>query len=185
MPKAKPSQVIVHRIELQETERAALEAALAGRFVTNAVSAAGSVLSGIGQALVPFTGVLTAIGAAYLAEKGVSAVIEGVETAVETIPTYDPRNQNNAYGYLMSFLQANSDWDTLGGKLSRLKKDLESMKASPLLILKLQQWTKIVLTEKNKTGSWPNYSPAKSFMGFYSAKEFMQDQLEILNPFSD
>lgn len=69
MPKAKPTQVIVHRIELQETERAAVEAALAGKFVTNGVTAAGSVLSGIGGLLAPFGGVLTAVFALWAADK--------------------------------------------------------------------------------------------------------------------
>jgi hypothetical protein len=183
MPKAKPTQVIVHRIELQETERATLEAALAGNFVTNAVSAAGSVFSGIGQALAPFSGVLTAIGAAYIAEKGISEIVEAAKVVKENIPTFDPRNQNDAYTFLISFLQANPDWDKLGGKLSQLKKDLEKMKASPLLLLKLQQWSKYVISQKNQTGGWPNYSPAKSFLGFYSPKEFAQDQLQILNLF--
>jgi hypothetical protein len=67
IPKAKPTQVIVHRIELQETERATLEAALAGRFVTNGVSAAGSVLTGMGNFLAPFSGAITAIAALWIA----------------------------------------------------------------------------------------------------------------------
>lgn len=79
MPKSKPTQTIVHRIELQETERAALEAALAGRFVTNAVSAAGSVLSGFGQALAPFSGVLTAIAGVWLADQTIDEVIDKVK----------------------------------------------------------------------------------------------------------
>jgi len=69
MPKAKPDQVIVHRIELQETERATLEAALAGKFVTNAVGAAGSVLTGMGAALAPFTGAITALTAVWIGTK--------------------------------------------------------------------------------------------------------------------
>ena len=69
MSKAKPTQVIVHRIELQETERAALEAALAGKFVTNGVSAAWSVLTGIGTFLAPFGGVLTALFALWAVDK--------------------------------------------------------------------------------------------------------------------
>jgi len=69
MPKAKPTQVIVHRIELQQTERDALEAALAGKFVTNGVSAAGSVLTGIGSFLAPFGGVFTALFALWAVDK--------------------------------------------------------------------------------------------------------------------
>lgn len=37
MPKAKPTQVIVHRIELQEKEREALEAVIAGQVTKNIV----------------------------------------------------------------------------------------------------------------------------------------------------
>ena len=69
MPKAKPDQVIVHRIELQETERATLEAALAGRFVTNAAMAAGNLLKGVGDALAPFSGALTALAAVWIADR--------------------------------------------------------------------------------------------------------------------
>jgi len=37
MPKAKPTQVIVHRIELQEKERDMLEAVVAGQTVSNVI----------------------------------------------------------------------------------------------------------------------------------------------------
>jgi hypothetical protein len=37
MPKAKPTQVIVHRIELQEKEREALETIVAGQTIKNVV----------------------------------------------------------------------------------------------------------------------------------------------------
>jgi len=69
MPKAKPDQVIVHRLELQETERATLEAALAGRFVTNSAMAAGNLLKGVGAALAPFSGALTALAAVWIADR--------------------------------------------------------------------------------------------------------------------
>ena len=69
MPKAKPDQVIVHRIELQQSERDAMEAALAGRFVTNGISAAGNLLKGVGSALAPFSGVLSAVAAVWIADQ--------------------------------------------------------------------------------------------------------------------
>lgn len=46
-----------------------MEAALAGRFVTNALSGAGSILSGIGSALAPFQGALTALTAVWIADR--------------------------------------------------------------------------------------------------------------------
>jgi hypothetical protein len=79
MPKAKPTQVIVHRIELQQSERDALEAALLGRFATNAVSSAGHVLTGIGNLLVPFSGVLTAFGALWIGDRSLEMVREDGE----------------------------------------------------------------------------------------------------------
>ena len=49
MPKAKPSQVVVHRIELQEKERDALEAYVAGQTVKNVVLPA-TLAVGVGVA---------------------------------------------------------------------------------------------------------------------------------------
>ncbi len=49
MPKAKPTQVIVHRIELQEKERDMLEAVVAGNTVRNVVLPA-AVIAGVGSA---------------------------------------------------------------------------------------------------------------------------------------
>ena len=49
MPKAKPTQVIVHRIELQEKEREALEALVTGQTVKNVVVPV-AVAGGVGMA---------------------------------------------------------------------------------------------------------------------------------------
>ena len=176
--------MIVHRLELQETERAALEAALAGNFVTNAVSAAGNVLTGFGNMLAPFTGVLTAIGAAYIAEKGLTGMVATIDKVKETIPLYNPKNQASTYEYLVSFLQANPDWDSLGSKLGGLRSTLEEMKASPILLTKLLQWTKTIQYAKAKNGSWPPASPAKHWISFYSPQDFLSDSLSVINPLS-
>lgn len=88
MGKRKPDQVITHRIELQESERATLEAALAGRFVSNIVTSAGSLLAGAGALLKPFEGAITAIAAIWLADKTIDqlkAVVEGSIDAVQSI----------------------------------------------------------------------------------------------------
>jgi len=49
MPKAKPTQVIVHRIELQEKEREALEALVVGNTIKN-VFVPTAVVVGVGSA---------------------------------------------------------------------------------------------------------------------------------------
>jgi len=49
MPKAKPTQVIVHRIELQEKEREALEAVTAARVVRDVVTPV-AIIGGVSAA---------------------------------------------------------------------------------------------------------------------------------------
>ena len=118
LPKAKPNQVIVHRIELQETERATLEAALAGRFVTNAAQAGASLLRGIGAALSPFSGVLSTLAALWIADKSIEEIVEAVGTLTETADLlYDSGVQaNGVYSATVAWLNvnyANSGFDKL------------------------------------------------------------------------
>lgn len=184
MPKAKPTQVIVHRIELQETERAAMEAALAGNFVTNAVGAAGSVFTGIGNLLAPFSGALTAIAGLWIAEKGAEAVIETVEEGIEggkkVIDWVNPKKQGDAYQYICAFLMACSGWDgdenSVVKKGGQLVKDLKGpVKANPLLILKFQQFMKVVTMEKHVNGTWPPKPPAMAWKNFYGPSQYLAD----------
>ena len=195
MPKSKPTQTIVHRIELQETERAALEAALAGRFVTNAVSAAGSVLSGFGQALAPFAGVLTAIGAAYIAEKGIEAAIESVGSITENAKTFadfiNPSKQMEVYQYICAYLQACDGWEgnpnSLRDRINQLGKDLGVKRAHPVLQAKFAAWYKRAKQYALANGSWPQESPAQSWISFYSPQQYAADAVQwakdALNPF--
>lgn len=107
MPKAKPDQTIVHRIELQQSERDAMEAALAGRFVTNAVGAAGQVFTGIGNLLAPFGGALTAIAAAWLAEKGIGEILDAAAAAGER---QKERNEESYYDSGNKYLSLVRAW---------------------------------------------------------------------------
>jgi len=68
-PTAKPTSVVLHRIELQKSERDMLEAAV----MTNAIAKAGQAA---GALLAPFAGALTAIVAAYIAREGVGDIID-------------------------------------------------------------------------------------------------------------
>lgn len=104
MPKAKPDQVIVHRIELQETERATLEAALAGRFVTNAVSATGATLAGLGSILAPFAGAISAMAALWLADR----TFEGIKETIDDVKSmYESSKQaNSVYQEMVAWLTA-------------------------------------------------------------------------------
>ena len=69
MPKSKCDSMTGVRIELQETERDALQAIAAG-------STIGDVLGGIGALLMPFQGAITAFMAAYLAGEIAEEVID-------------------------------------------------------------------------------------------------------------
>ena len=107
MPKAKPDQVIVHRIELQETERATLEAALAGKFVTNAAMAAGNLLNGVGAALAPFSGVLSAMAAVWIADRSWDELKEGVlDPIVESVNQHHIDRYAGDYAEIVAWLNA-------------------------------------------------------------------------------
>ena len=72
MPKAKPTQVIVHRIELQSKERELLEQVVVGQTVKNVV-----VPAAVGAAVV---------SASYLSYKALKSIHEWGEDVVTTIP---------------------------------------------------------------------------------------------------
>jgi len=68
MPKKPVRNLDGIRIELQDTERAAVEMWAAG-------SAVGDILSGLGRILLPFEGAITALTVAFIAEKGIDSFI--------------------------------------------------------------------------------------------------------------
>jgi hypothetical protein len=117
MSRRKPDQVITHRIELQQSERDTLEAALAGRFVTNAASSIGSILSGFGAALAPFSGALTALAAVWIADRSWDELKEKVlDPIVDKIR--DPHIERYAgdYALIVAWLNAqyaSHGWDFL------------------------------------------------------------------------
>jgi hypothetical protein len=118
MGKSKPSQIIVHRLEFQQTERVAMEAALAGKFLTNAVSSVGSVLTGLGNMLKPFEGALTAIAGVYLAEKGWDKLKEDVlNPLIDELQTPVLDRYAGDYSLIVAWLNAMyamDGWDFLG-----------------------------------------------------------------------
>ena len=69
MPKPKPTEVIVHRIDLQPSVKDSMDAFLIGKTVTNLVAAAGSVVAALGPAL----GV---IATWWLADRAIDEVVD-------------------------------------------------------------------------------------------------------------
>jgi hypothetical protein len=59
MPKAKPSQVIVHRIELQEKEREALETIVMGKTIESVSKSASMLVTGVGLGFMAYAGYWT------------------------------------------------------------------------------------------------------------------------------
>lgn len=179
MPKAKPDKVIVHRIELQETERATLEAALAGRFVTNAAQAGAALLSGVGSALAPFSGVLSTLAALWIAGRSIEEIQESIKEVKEAAEDYwswvSPSKTLETYQFIVAFFQASNGWDDLQTRTSELAKELDSRNVSPLLNKRLTAFFKQSRNTHRTTGQWPPYSPAKAWIAFYSAQDYYRD----------
>jgi len=190
MPKAKPTQVIVHRIELQETERATLEAALAGRFVTNAVSGAGAVLSGIGAALAPFTGAISALAVLWIADRSLDEILDAARKSGEELKQ---RNEeaHEGYGakaieYVSALLTSTYDtagWDGICLLIDEIK--IDSMKMvtdkSKIHLLIWPPWFSAVVVKFLETICNPDNvmaktkTPTELWAGWYSVDQYGKD----------
>ena len=155
---------------------------MAGRFVTNAVSAVGSVFSGVGAALAPFAGTFTALTALWIADRTFEQVKEDIEVMKEKgedIKDWaDPEKQVDAYQYICVFLKTCTGWvdgeNSLINSFSRLRKDLQGMNASPILLRRLEQWVQSVKSNLKQHG-WPEEHPLDSWRKFYPYKQFIDD----------
>lgn len=149
-PKARSTQVITHRIELQETERATLEAALAGRFLTNSVSAVGSVFSGIGSALAPFSGALTALTALWIADKSFDEVKALTKALSEkAVDVFMPQlgNAEEQYSFIVGWLEAqhsNNGYNSVMSNSYEVTDHLDREGAYPFLIVRFRDFIKQV-----------------------------------------
>jgi hypothetical protein len=71
MPKPKPTEVIVHRLDLQPSLKDSMDAFLIGKTATNALQGVGTILSAFGPAASVLLGW-------YLADKALDEVIDGL-----------------------------------------------------------------------------------------------------------
>jgi hypothetical protein len=150
MPKEKPSKVVVHRIELQQTERDMVEAALAGRFVTNGVHALGNVLAGFGALLSPFREVLGALAVVWIGDRTLDAIIADGEKRKEEIEAnYAELAPVHiaAISALLSSWYAEGGWDGICG-------DPDSMNVGAHLNRQVLDW--IIENERGK-GPYPDW----------------------------
>ena len=190
MGKSKPTQVIVHRIELQETERATLEAALAGRFVTNSVSAAGSVFTGIGNLLAPFGGALTAIAALWIADKSIDEILDAAKTAGEKQKKKNEATYADSgirdLDYFGAWLEATMNsggWDALCDPLIIGKWWVESSQPNKMPVNYLPPWFRDRCLQFLETVCDPNNVQARTsglsirelWAAFYTIEEYISN----------
>ena len=105
-PKAKADQVIVHRIELQETERDALEMFIASNAAKNVGDGLGSIISAFTQATIPGTilwGSIIAFFAIELEARSPGAMFPGTVGQLganeEVTPFYPKQDGETAKEY--------------------------------------------------------------------------------------
>ena len=82
MPRAKPTEVIVHRIDMQPALKESVDAYLAANALTNALSAAGGLFTGVLAAFAPALG---GIVAAMIAKEGIEEIASKVTNKFEEI----------------------------------------------------------------------------------------------------
>lgn len=183
----------MHRLELQETERAALEAALAGRFVTNAVSAAGSVFSGIGNMLTPFAGALTAIAGVWLADKTLDEVLDAVKDSgekqkQENLESYTDEGIERM-DYFGALIQSAYDENGVQGLIDLLASIIANKNSfigapTELMPILIPSWWRdiciqflgTITTPDNTTGGYPTdgQTPRDLWSAWLSIEEYQQ-----------
>ena len=95
MPKAKPDQVIIHRIELQEREREMLDSFIMTMNVKNLGSGLGAIIGSLSNASIAGTILLGSVWAAIMLE------IEGAKSDIGAggTPFYPRQTQETAKEY--------------------------------------------------------------------------------------
>ena len=87
MPKSKPTQVIVHRIEFQEPERELLEALATTKSINNLVS--------------PILNNVAPIGLAYIAYQGAKETADWLPNAIDRTSTVLANFLQPSYNYIL------------------------------------------------------------------------------------
>jgi hypothetical protein len=165
MPKAKADQVIVHRVELQKTEREAMEAYLLGKTATNAVSAVGTLLT-------PFAGAIGTIVAAWIAKEGAEAAWEKAtgyferqgQAVVDSVAQDEVANYQRVMAYLHTCTSAydcekniQQLWDQMGdSQLVKPKFIRWALAVKP----QWSNWT----WPANALSSWKSYYPPSALV---------------------
>ena len=188
MPKAKPTQVIVHRIELQQSERDMLELAVAGNVATNAVSAAGAFFSGVGNMLAPFAPAFGALAALWIGDKTLDVIRSDAEQRKEEIEQEYASNKSVydsiiAAGVSSKF--AEGGWEAVCSRESRIELvrgqynpfgSAETMTGlgRPIPNWYLTQLLRFLDTVCNNLGNVGNQTPSELWVQWMSEEEYGQ-----------
>lgn len=169
MPKSKPDQVVVHRIELQQHERETIDAFLIGKTATNALSAIGAIIGGLGPAI-------GAIVAAYIAKEGIDKFNETWQNFYrragdKVVEPY--RKETDYYRAVTAFLMAQSSASDAEANWPDLWTQLEGSK------LVLPKVKRFVYATRNDWKDWQwGIEAAQKWKGFYSPSELVKDMKE-------
>ncbi len=185
MPKARSDQVITHRIELQETERATLEAALAGRFVTNSITAVGSVFAGIGSALAPFGGTFTALTALWIADRTFDEIKELTSTVAEKAVDYifpQLGDAQSMYQFVCSWLESKDGYRDILRRDYEVTDYLVENDAIPALVTRFRAFRTMIQNALDQGGEARHHiesmSPVKLWISFYPINAYANDVKE-------
>lgn len=173
MPKAKPDSVQSIRIELQETERAALEASLMAGGLSN-------ILHGLGAVLLPFQGAITALVAAWLAGEIVDEVKEELDKVVGGIrgsiqePTAQKYQEISAVLYPLSFPLSSAENSMLRSFSRRLPNSTLRVRFNAFIV----QTEQVMFISEMEM---QNLTPAQAWSLFYPWDDMLNDSIYDAN----
>lgn len=179
MAKRKVDKKVVHVIQLQQTEREMFETMVTADAAGKVLTGAGAVIAGVGTVLAPFAGVLTALGALWIADRTFDELVENVKQVKEEAEDlgllenpFAPASIN-VYTNFCAYLQT---WNW--GESADLAW-LQSSNPPPFFMKKVSYFFN-VLQQKN-----PPNTPHQTWISFYPpvdfAKDFAQYRKQLLS----
>ena len=173
MPKRAADSVQSIRIELQETERAALEASLTAGGIAN-------LLHGVGAVLLPFQGAFTALMAAWLAGEIVDEVKEQLDKVIGGIrgtisePTAQKYQEITAVLYPLSFPLSVDEKISLRTFSRSLPNSTLRVRFNAFIV---QMEQTMFISEMERL----NTTPAEAWSMFYPWDEMINDSIYEVN----
>ena len=172
MGKSRPTQVIVHRIELQQHERESLDSFLIGKTITNGVSAVGTLLA-------PFGRVLGAVAAAWIAKEGVEKFNEWWQQGYLNMGERAAAPAGDELGfYKMTFAYMNASANSTEFAKSITNTEFrKSMKNAPNVAQAFGRWVSKTKSQwsgwETSSHGWPK-NPIASWKATFSSQDLKE-----------